>query len=134
MVVHRGRERGHTPVISTICVVLSLSCTVVSFLQMTPQEMQQYLLVHASEAGDLWCHQEGCAGTYQPYRVNIWGLRNTEGNREESRLMLPQQVTNILHHLEKVHGIPKHKVVEDDLPWGTPPFPGKKNLHLISLT
>ena len=24
-----------------------------------------------SEAGDLWCHQEGCAGTYQPYRVNI---------------------------------------------------------------
>ena len=87
-----------------------------------PSLMQQYLLVHASETGDLWCHQESCAGTYQPYRVNIWGLRNTEENREESRLMLPQQVTNILRHLEKVHGIPKHEVVEDVLPWGTP-FP-----------
>ena len=115
--VHRGRERGHTPVISTICIVLSLSCTIVSFLQMTPREMQQYLLVHASEAGDLWCHQDGCAGTYQPYRVNIWGLRNTENNQEESRLMLPQQVTNILRHLEKVHNIPKHEVVEDVLPF-----------------
>ena len=96
---------------------------------MTPREMQTYLLEHASEAGDLWCQLEGCAGTYQPYRINIWGLRKTETNREESRLMLPQQVTNILRHLEKVHDIPKHEVVEDVLPWGIPPFPGRKNFR-----
>ena len=100
---------------------------------MTPKEMQTYLLEHANEEGDLWCHQEGCAGTYQPYRINIWGLKKTDENKNESRLMLPQQVTNILRHLEKVHNIPKHEVVEDVLPWGTPPFPGRKNLASLML-
>ena len=76
---------------------------------------------------NLWCHQEECAGTYQPYRINIWGLKKTDQNWDESRLMLPQQVTNILRHLEKVHNIPKHEVV---LPWGTSPFQGKKNLWI----
>ena len=99
---------------------------------MTPKKMQQHLLEHTNEEGNLWCQLEGCAGTYKPYRVNIWRLRKTEQNREESQLMLTQQVTNILCHLQKVHNIPKHEVVEDVLPWGTPPFPGRKNL--ISLT
>ena len=71
--------------------------------------MQQHLLEHANEEGDLWCQLEGCAGTYQPYHVNIWRLRKTEQNREEPQLMLTQQVTNILRHLQKVHNIPKHK-------------------------
>ena len=93
--------------------------------------MQRYLLEHASEAGDLWCQLEGCAGTYQPYRINTWGLRKTENNREESRLMLPQQVTNILRHLEKVHNIQKHEVVMF-FPGAPPLFQVGKTL-LISL-
>ena len=133
-VVHGERERGHTPVITTICTVLSLSCTIASFVQMTVKEMESHLLEYANEAGDLWCQLEGCTGTHTPYRVNIWGLRKTAENRDEGRLMAKQQVANILRHLQKVHNIPKDEVVEDVLPWGTPPFPGRKNLHLISLT
>ena len=89
---------------------------------MTLKEMENYLLEHSNEDGDLWCQLEWCTGTYTPYHVNIWGLRKTAENREEGHLMVKQQVTNILRHLEKVHGIPKHEVVEDVLPWGTP-FP-----------
>ena len=100
---------------------------------MTLKEMETYLVEHCNEEGDLWCQLAGCTGTHTPYRVNIWGLRKTAENREECHLMAKQQVTNILRHLQKVHNIPKHEVVEDVLPWGTPPFPGKKSLHLISL-
>ena len=81
------------PVISTICTVLSLSCTVVSFLQMTLKDMQNHLVEHANEDGDLWCQLEGCAGTYNPYGINIWGLRKTADNREEGWEMVTQQVT-----------------------------------------
>ena len=101
---------------------------------MTLKEMENYQLEHSNEDGDLWCQLEGCTGTHPPYHVNIWGLRKTAENREECHLMANQQVLNILRHLQKVHGIPKHEVVEDVLPWGTPAFPGKKNLHSHTYT
>ena len=34
-----------------------------SFLQMTLKDMQNHLLEHANEDGDLWCQLEGCTGT-----------------------------------------------------------------------
>ena len=54
----------------------------VSFLQMTLKEMENYLLEHSNEDGDLWCQLEWCTGTYTPYHVNIWGLRKTAENRK----------------------------------------------------
>ena len=32
----------------------------------------------------IWCHCEGYAGTYTPYQVNIWSLRNTT-NKEDNK-------------------------------------------------
>ena len=46
-----------------------------------------------------------------PYRVNIWGLRKPETNKE-GRQMVEQQVRNILRHLKEVHGIKKHLVTD----------------------
>ena len=51
-----------------------------------------------------------CKGTYTPYRINIWGLRKTDTNREEGRQMVQQQVQNILRHLKEAHDIEKHLV------------------------
>ena len=90
------------------------------------KDMQDYLRKNADHNGNLWCHCEGCTGTYAPYRINIWGLRNTEANKGEGKQMTKQQVVNVLRHLQKAHGIPKEEVVEDVLPKKTPPFPGRK--------
>ena len=92
------------------------------------KDMQDYLRVNADDNGNLWCHCEGCAGTYTPYRVNTWGLRNTEANREDGKEMVKQQLNNVLHHLQKVHAIPKEEVTEDVLPKSTPPFPGREHM------
>ena len=74
-------------------------------LQMSVKDMQKYLRENADPHGNLWCHCRGCAGTYTPYRVNTWGLRNTESNKEDGREKVPQQVNNILCHLQKTHGM-----------------------------
>ena len=39
----------------------------------------------------IWCHCEGYAGTYTPYPVNIWSLRNKEDNKDKVK----QQVNNV---------------------------------------
>ena len=93
-------------------------------LQMTMGEMKAHIATNADDQGNLWCHLEGCRGTYTPYRVNVYGLRKTATNREEGHQMVPQQVQNVLRHLKEVHGIEKHLVTEALLPKGTPPFPG----------
>lgn len=72
---------------------------------MSVKDIQKYLREEADPYGNLWCHCQGCAGTYNPYRINTWGLRNTETNREEGREKVPQQVNNILRHLQKAHGM-----------------------------
>ena len=72
---------------------------------MSVKDIQKYLREKADPNGNLWCHCQGCAGTYTSYRVNTWGLRNTETNKEEGREKLPQQVNNILRHLQKAHGM-----------------------------
>ena len=95
-------------------------------LQMTMGEMKKHVLKHADDQGNLWCHLEGCCATYTPYRVNVWGLKKTDANREEGRQMVTQQVQNILRHLKEVHGIEKHQVTAAFLPKKTPPFPGRK--------
>ena len=92
------------------------------------KDMENYLRKNADQDGNLWCHCEGCAGTYTPYRVNTWGLRNTEANKEDKKDMAKQQVSNVLRHLQKAHDIPKEEVTEDVLPKRTPPFPGKEHL------
>ena len=55
----------------------------------------------ANTEGNLWCHMEGCrgTGTYTSYRINIWGLRKPDINRQEGRQMVDQQVRNILRNL-----------------------------------
>ena len=81
-------------------------------LQMSMYEMKHHLATNADQDGNLWCHLEGCKGTYTPYRVNIWGLRKPETNKKEGRQMVEQQVRNILRHLKEVHGIKKHLVMD----------------------
>ena len=71
------------------------------------KDMQDHLRVNADDNGNWWCHCEGCAGTYTPYRINIWGLRNTEANREDGKEMVKQQLNNVLRHLQKAHAIMK---------------------------
>ena len=72
---------------------------------MTLKDMKNHLTKNADPHGNLWCHCEGCVGTYTPYRVNTWGLRNTETNKEDGRDMVQQQVTNVLRQLQKAHGM-----------------------------
>ena len=72
---------------------------------MSVKDMQTYLREKADPNGNLWCHCQGCVGTYNPYRINTWGLRNTGSNKEEGREKVPQQVNNILRHLQKAHGM-----------------------------
>ena len=67
--------------------------------------MKEHLRKNADPHGNRWCHCEGCVGTYMLYRVNTWGLRSTETNKEEGRDMTQQQVNNVLHHLQKDHGM-----------------------------
>ena len=86
------------------------------------KDMQEYLRENADHNGDLWCHCEGCAGTYTPYCINTWGLRNTAANKKDGKDMVKQQVLNVLCHLQKAHGIPKEEVMEDVLPKRTPHF------------
>ena len=69
------------------------------------KDMKQHLARNADPHGSLWCHCEGCVGTYTPYRINTWGLRNTESNKEDGRDMTQQQVNNVLRHLQKAHGM-----------------------------
>ena len=95
-------------------------------LQMTMYEMKHHLATNADQDGNLWCHMEGCKCTYTPYRVNIWGLRKPELNRQEGRLMIEQQVRNVLRHLKEAHKIEEHLVIKAILPKGTPPFPGRE--------
>ena len=113
-------------VVVLLTLLYQMSNAVDFSLQMTLGQMKEHLRENADNDGNLWCHQEGCRGTYTPYRVNTWGLRKTSANKEEGRKMVDQQVTNTLRHLEKVHNIPKHEVTEDILPKGTPPFPGRE--------
>ena len=133
--MHVGREGGtfksclfSESVLATTNADIIASNSVDFSLQMTLGQMKAHLRENADENGNLWCHQEGCRGTYTPYRVNTWGLRKTGTNKEEGREMVDQQVTNILRHLEKVHNIPKHEVTEDVLPKKTPPFPGREHM------
>ena len=72
---------------------------------MSMKDIQKYLRENAETHGNLWWHCQGCAGTYTPYRVNTWVLRNTETNKEDGREKVPQQVNNILHHLHTTHGM-----------------------------
>ena len=58
------------------------------------------------------------------YYVNIWGLVDPVGNREQDRMLSDQQVTNILRHLETCHGLSREEVNRSHLPQGEPPFPG----------
>lgn len=74
-------------------------------LQMSVKDIQTYKREKADPNGNLWCHCQGCAGTYTPYRVNTYGLRNTESNKEEGTEEVSKQVTNILRHLQKSHGM-----------------------------
>ena len=60
------------------------------------KDMKEHLRANADCNGNLWCHCKGCAGTYTPYRINIWGLRNTDSNKEDGKDMVQQQVMNIL--------------------------------------
>ena len=110
-----------------------LHSTVGFFPQMTLRDMKDYVATSADDNGNLWCHLEGCKDTYTPYRVNVWGLRTPDQNREDGRQMVAQQVTNILRHLEKAHGIFKHQVTEDVLPKRTPPFPGREYMSCSGL-
>ena len=82
---------------------------------MSMKDMQDYLRVNADDNGNLWCHCEGCAGTYTPYRINIWGLRNTETNKEDGRDMTLQQVNNVLRHLQMAHGMSVLTAYSDEL-------------------
>ena len=88
--------------------------------------MKEHVLSHANDDGNLWCHLEGCQGTYTPYRINLWGLRTPDQNKEDGKQMIAQQVQNVLRHLEKCHNVLKHQVTEEHLPKGTPPFPGRE--------
>ena len=63
-------------------------------LQMSVKDVQTYLKEKADPNGNLWCHRQWCAGTYTPYRVNTWGLRNMDNNKEEGKDKIAQQVTN----------------------------------------
>ena len=104
-----------------------MSQVIVGFsLQMIMNEMKTHNATNANDEGNLWCHLEGCRGTYTPYRVNTWGLWKTEANRKEGHQMVTQQVQNILHHFKEAHQIEKHLVTEALLPKGTPPFPGRE--------
>ena len=47
-------------------------------------------------------------------RVNVWGLKKTDDNREEGRQMVTQQVQNILYHLKEVHKLWAHVVGWDE--------------------
>ena len=110
--------------------IITYISTVGFFLQMALREMKDYVATNADDSGNLWCHLEGCKNTYSPYRVNVWGLRTPNQNREDGRQMVTQQVNNVLRHLEKAHGIFKHQVTEDVLPKRTPPFPGRKYMSV----
>ena len=72
---------------------------------MTLKDMKEHLRKNADPHGNLWCHCEGCVGTYMLYRVNTWGLRSTETNKEDGRDMMQQQVNNMLCHLQMAHGM-----------------------------
>lgn len=54
--------------------------------------------------GNAWCHVGSCSGSYQAYRINIWGIQSPEENRRVGRNLVAQQALNIERHLEKVHG------------------------------
>ena len=69
------------------------------------KDMKEHLRRNANPHGNFWCHCEGCVGAYTPYRVNTWGLRNTETNKEDGRDMVQQQVNNVLRHLQKANGM-----------------------------
>ena len=100
---------------------------------MSLKDMKQHIVDNADHNGNLWCHLEGCKGTYTPYRINLWGLKTPTKNREDGRQMVEQQLNNALRHLEKSHGIIKHQVTEDVLPKKTPPFPGREYMSCSGL-
>ena len=81
-------------------------------------EMKNHLETNADPNGNLWCHMEGCKGTYTPYRVNIWGLRKPETNKKEGWQMVEQQVRYILRHLKDAHQIEEHQTLAGS-PTGT---------------
>ena len=80
--------------------------------------MKNHLETNADPNGNLWCHMEGCKGTYTPYRVNIWGLRKPETNMKEGWQMVEQQVRYILRHLKDAHQIEEHQTLAGS-PTGT---------------
>ena len=84
---------------------------------MSMKDMKEHLRANADCSGNLWYQCEGGARTYTPFRINIWGLCNTDCNKEDSKDVVQQQVTNILRHLQIVQ---KEHVMEDVLPKGTP--------------
>ena len=55
-------------------------------VHMSLKDMREHISTQADDQGNLWCHLEGCRGTYMytPYRVNIWGLRKPVANQEET--------------------------------------------------
>ena len=113
--------------------IITYISTVGFSLQMSLKDMKEHVATNADDNGNLWCHLEGCKGSYTPYRVNVWGLRTPAKNQEDGRQMIGQQVNNVLRHLEKAHGIPKEEVTEDVLPKGIPPFPGREYMSCSGL-
>ena len=92
-------------------------------------DMKEHLRSNADPHGNLWCHCQGCIGTYTPYRINTWGLRNTETNRENEKEMVQQQVNNILRHLQKAHGMSVLTACSDALIWHSF-YLGTMDLHV----
>ena len=60
---------------------------------------------------------------HTPSIVSTLGVSETRRvtRRIAKTWMLQQQVMNVLHHLQKTHGIPKKEVTKDVLPKRTPP-------------
>ena len=88
-------------------------------VHMSLKDMREHISTHADHQGNLWCHLEGCRGTYMytPYRVNIWGLRKPVANQEETVTQLgiygefrilvqTRQIMSLYSETSKVQNIP----------------------------
>ena len=41
--------------------------------------------------GNAWCHVGTCQGSYQAYRINIWGLQKHEENKKNGVIWCPNK-------------------------------------------
>ena len=78
--------------------------------------MKNHLETNADPNGNLWCHMEGCKGTYTLLQGQHLGKPET--NKKEGRQMVEQQVRYILRHLKDAHQIEEHQTLAGS-PTGT---------------